>query len=65
MYAVQFIPAVWLERSAWSCHCGERLMCYSRPLEVERRRNERSELSTFLLKLLDNQVEEQNAPAQN
>jgi hypothetical protein len=37
MHAVEFIPAEWLERSAWAAHCGQRLQVYSRAAEIERR----------------------------
>ncbi len=38
---VQFIPAEWLERSAWAASYGERLQVYSRAINIERRWGER------------------------
>ena len=37
MLTVEYIPAEWLERSAWAASYGEALICYSRPIEIERR----------------------------
>jgi hypothetical protein len=37
MHTVEFIPAHWLEQSAWVASGGNKLLCYSRPVEVERR----------------------------
>jgi len=34
---VEYTPAEWLERSAWAASYGERLVVYSRPIQVERR----------------------------
>ena len=37
MHTVEFIPAHWLEHSASALATGLPLVCYSRPVEVERR----------------------------
>ena len=37
MPTVEFIPANWLERTAWAAACGEKLLCLSRPATIERR----------------------------
>ena len=37
MFTVEYIPAEWLARSAWAASYGEVLICYSRPIEIERR----------------------------
>ena len=34
---IQFIPAKWLEQSAWAAACGEKLLCFSRSVTIERR----------------------------
>jgi len=41
MHTIEYIPAEWLERAAWAAHCGEHLIVYSRPIEIERRHGER------------------------
>ena len=41
MLTVEYIPAEWLERSAWAASYGEALICYSRPIEIERRQTVR------------------------
>ena len=53
MQTIEFIPAEWLERSAWAAHCGQRLQVYSRTAEVERRlRTRRSADMALLLQSL-------------
>jgi hypothetical protein len=37
MHVVEFISAHWLEHSASAVRSGLPLVCYSRPVEVERR----------------------------
>lgn len=37
MHTVEFIPANWLEFSAWNAAHGQRLYAYSRTIDVERR----------------------------
>jgi hypothetical protein len=37
MHTVNFIPTDWLERSAWAAVCGECLLVYGRPIQIERR----------------------------
>ena len=37
MHTVEFIPAHWLEQSAFAVSSGLPLVCYSRPISVERR----------------------------
>jgi hypothetical protein len=38
MHVVAFIPTHWLERSAWAIRSsGLPLVCFGRPLEIERR----------------------------
>lgn len=37
MHTIEFVPATWLERSAGAVIPGMTLMCYSRPVAVERR----------------------------
>lgn len=37
MHEIQFIPAHWLEQSAWTARCGECLIVYSRTLTIKRR----------------------------
>ena len=37
MHITEFIPAEWLERSAWTASRGERLQIYTRPMQMERR----------------------------
>ena len=34
---VQFVPASWLEQAAWAASRGEKLLCLSRPVAIERR----------------------------
>jgi len=59
MHTTEFIPAGWLEHAAWAMHRGERLVVYSRPIEVERRVNVRrneDRVERMLLSLLPAQV---------
>jgi len=59
MHTTEFIPAGWLEHAAWVMHRGERLVVYSRPIEVERRVNVRrneDRVERMLLSLLPAQV---------
>jgi hypothetical protein len=37
MHTVEFIPSAWLEQSYWALTVGQKLVCHSRPIEVERR----------------------------
>jgi hypothetical protein len=37
MHTVEFIPAHWLEHSTLVAANGDHLLCYSRPVEIERR----------------------------
>jgi hypothetical protein len=37
MHMIEFVPAHWLERSAWAASGGNTLLCYSRLAEIERR----------------------------
>jgi len=37
MLTVEFVPASWLEQSAWAASLGERLVACSRPAQIERR----------------------------
>ena len=37
MHVTEFIPADWLERSAGAAAYGQMLVCYSRPVPLERR----------------------------
>jgi len=41
MHTVEFIPAHWLEQSAFAVSSGLPLVCYSRPVLVERRQTVR------------------------
>ena len=36
-HTIDFIPSSWLEQSYWAMAGGQKLVCYSRPVEVERR----------------------------
>lgn len=49
MHTVEFIPADWLERSAWTAFIGGTLVCYSKPIQVERRINTRRVADVELL----------------
>jgi hypothetical protein len=49
MHEVEFIPAEWLERSLWAAMHGQTLLCYSRPLMVERRIQTRRTADVALL----------------
>jgi hypothetical protein len=37
MPTVDFVPSKWLEQSAFATSYGSCLVCYSRPVQVERR----------------------------
>ena len=49
MHTVEFIPENWLERSAWTASIGSTLMCYSKPVQIERRINTRRTADVELL----------------